>query len=169
MLKKLVLLAASAALVVSVYACGKQESTSTPAEQTTAPASGQIAVPQKGQEAVVDVPANIKAAWKGIVIVVNNKTDNTSKEYTVDIGGEKKIPGTDLSVKAVEFLPSFVMQGLNITSASNEANNPAAKVVITEGGSEVFKGWLFGKFPETHAFNHPKYSVTLKEGVPAKK
>jgi len=168
MLKKLVLLAASAAMVVSVYACGKQESATAPAEQA-APAEGQIAVPQQGQEAVVDVPADIKSAWKGIVIVVNNKTDNTTKEYTVNIGGETKIPNSDLSVKAVDFLPSFVMQGLNITSASNEPNNPAAKVVITEGGSEVFKGWLFGKFPETHAFNHPKYSITLKEGVPAKK
>ncbi len=166
MLRKLALLVMSAMFVVSITACGKQE-TGQPAGE--AMPGGEVSMPQKGQEAVVDVPAEIKAAWKGIKVQVNNKTDNTSKEYTIDLGGETKIPGTDLSIKAVEFLPSFVMQGLNITSASNEPNNPAAKVIISEGGSEVFKGWLFQKFPETHAFSHPQYSITLLEGVPAKK
>ena len=55
-----------------------------------------------------------------------------------------------------------------ITSRSEKLNNPAAQVKITEGGKDVFKGWMFAKFPETHAFEHPKYGLKLVDFVPAK-
>ena len=168
MFKKLALLAVSGMLAVSLSACGKQEQEKPgdkgPAGQG-APGENKLALPQKGQEATVNIPADVKGKWKAIKITVEDKEKKGKKELTVNLGSEADLPGTDLKLKAVEFVPSFVMQGLNITSASNEANNPAAKVVITEGGKEVFKGWLFQKFPTTHAFSHPKYSVTLDGGV----
>jgi len=166
MFKKLMLLAASAIFIVSISACGKQEAEQAPADGM-AP-QGEMAIPQKGQEATVDVPAEVQKAWKAIKVKVINKADNSAKEYDVEIGGEMKLPGTDLTIKAVNFLPAFNMQGLNITSASNDPVNPAAKVQISEGGQEVFKGWLFQMHPEVHAFTHEQYSVTLVEGVPAK-
>jgi len=166
MLKKLATFVMGAALVVSVSACGKQEQ--------KAPAAGQqpeggpkLALPQKGQEATVELPADVKGKWKAIKVEVEDKKTKSKKEVTIKLGEEMKIPGSSLSVKAVEFVPSFVMQGLNITSASNEAANPAAKVIITENGKEVFKGWLFQKFPTTHAFTHPDFGVVLTGGVPA--
>lgn len=166
MLKKVLVFGMAVVFALSLSACGKQEKAEQPAPG--AEGQGNLAIPQKGQEAVVQVPEEVKKAWKGIKLQVVNKTDNSTKEFTVDLGKEANVPGTKLTVKAVEFLPSFVMQGLNITSASNTADNPAAKVVITEAGNEVFKGWLFQKFPETHAFSHPQYSVTLVQGISAK-
>jgi hypothetical protein len=164
MFKKLSLVLVSGALVFSVTACGKQEQAKAP----EAPAANQgtnLALPQKGQEATVNVPAEVKSAWKAIKLSVEDKASKSKKEVVCKIGEETKIPGTKLTVKPLEFVPSFVMQGLNITSASNEPNNPAVKVVITEDGKEVFKGWLFQKFPTTHAFSHPNYAITLLEGM----
>jgi hypothetical protein len=36
-----------------------------------------------------------------------------------------------------------------------------------EGGKEIFKGWLFVRFPEAHPFEHPKYALRLVELLPA--
>ena len=164
MFKKLSLVLVSGALVLSVAACGKQEQQAQPTAPAQKPGSN-LALPQKGQEATVNVPAEVKSAWKAIKLSVEDKAKKSKKEIVCKIGEETPVPGTKLSIKPLEFVPSFVMQGLNITSASNEPNNPAAKVVITEDGKEVFKGWLFQKFPTTHAFSHPNYAITLVEGV----
>ena len=134
---------------------------SRPLSATAELAQGNLALPQKGQEATVSLPAEVKGKWKSIKITVEDKNKKSKKDYTIAVGAGQDIPGSKLNVKVLEFVPSFVMQGLNITSASAEPNNPAAKVVISDGGKEVFKGWLFQKFPTTHAFSHPEYAVTL--------
>jgi hypothetical protein len=161
MLKKISVLVAAGAFVFSLSACGKQEQAKQPEAPAAKPAGPALALPQKGQEATVTVPADVKSKWKAIKVTVEDKKKKSKKEYEIKVGDSMDIPGTKLSVKAVEFVPSFVMQGLNITSSSAEPTNPAAKVVITDGGKEVFKGWLFQKFPTTHAFTHPDYAVTL--------
>jgi hypothetical protein len=113
----------------------------------------------------VEVPEAIKGKWKAVVLVVEDKEKKSFKEHTVNIGEKFKVPGSDLTVVVKEFFPSFVMQGSSITSTSNEPTNPAAQVEVSEGGSLVFSGWLFARYPTTHAFSHPKYAITLKEGV----
>ena len=161
MLKKISLVVVAGALAFSLAACGKQESQKAAAPGAGQPGQEKLLLPQKGQEATVQLPAEVKGKWKDIKVTVEDKAKKSTKEYTIALGKTEDVPGTKLSIQAVEFVPSFVMQGLNITSASNEPNNPAAKVIISEGGKEVFKGWLFQKFPTTHAFSHPEYAVTL--------
>jgi len=59
-------------------------------------------------------------------------------------------------------LPAFKMDGGQITSTSaDQTTNPAAKIIVTENGQEVFKGWLFELYPTVHPFNHPKYTLSL--------
>ena len=166
MMKRVFVLMTAAALMLSLSACGKQESGNAPKGGAPGGAPDQkLALPKKGEEAKVNVPPDVKGKWKAVKLRVEDKSKKSVTELMINIGAEAKIPGSDLTVKAVEYLPSFVMQGMNISSASNDPQNPAAQVVITEKGQEVFKGWLFGRYPETHAFTHPKFSVTLVEGV----
>jgi len=75
------------------------------------------------------------------------------------------VPGSNLKITVGEFLPDFKMEGLNITSLSNDPNNPAVNVKVFEGDKEVFKGWLYSKFPAIHPFEHPTYALLLKDGV----
>lgn len=163
MLKKMSAIAVAGALALTISACGKQEQAKQQAPAQKPPTK--LLLPQKGQEAVVNIPPDVKGKWKAVNLTVMDKTKKTTKTFEAKIGEETPVPGTTLSIKAIQFAPSFVMQGMNITSASNEETNPAAQVVITENGKEVFKGWLFQKFPTTHAFNHPEYAVTLTGGV----
>jgi hypothetical protein len=165
MLKKMSAIAIASLLALTISACSKQEQAKQEQAPPAAAPQANVVLPQKGQQATVTIPPDVKGKWKAIKLTVLDKTKKTSKDFEAKIGQETPIPGTKLSIKAEDFVPSFVMQGMNVTSASNEPTNPAAKVIITEDGKEIFRGWLFQKFPSTHAFNHPEYAITLTGGV----
>jgi len=160
-MKRITLLALSVATASILFACGGSEQPSTQGSDQ----SQQIKPVGK---TVVQTPDSVKGKWKAVVIVVQDKEKKDSKEYTVPLGQKFTVPGSTMSVDVMDFFPSFVMEGSTITSTSNTTDNPAARVVVAEGGSEIFTGWLFAKFPTTHAFSHPKFAITLKEGVPNK-
>lgn len=162
-MRKFLLTAIAILSMAFLFACGGEKQQP---EKSAAPQGGQ-AIPPVGKP-VVEVPDAVKGKWKGVVLAIEDKEKKTSKEHRVNIGEKFKVPGSDITVMVKEFFPSFVMQGSNITSASNEPNNPAAQVVVAEGGSEIFNGWLFAKYPTTHAFSHPKYAIILKEGIAKK-
>jgi hypothetical protein len=116
---------------------------------------------------VVVVPGSVKGKWKAVKIAVADKNAERQKVYTIAIGSEFKLPGSDLTLKVENFLPHFVMDGTTLTSQSNELRNPAAQLRVSEGGRVIYNGWLFTLYPTTHAFQHPQYGFTLVDYVPA--
>ncbi|MDT8316577.1 MAG: DUF2155 domain-containing protein [bacterium] len=131
---------------------------------------GALDVPQGQPQVVaaparVEVPNEILSAWKAIRVEVIDFMSAKAARYTVNIGGEKEIGDSGIKIKALNFLPAFQMNVPIITSRSNELENPAAQIEVYEGGEQIFKGWLFTLYPTTHAFMHPKYSITLIEGI----
>ena len=126
-----------------------------------------------GQTKIV-VPDSIKGKWSAVKIVVQDKITKESKEYTVNLNSDLKIPNSYVKIHVGEFLPDFKMSGLTLTSASNEPKNPAVAVRVLEGEKQIFPaqgkkwGWLFSKMPSIHPLNHPKYIIILKEGIPRK-
>jgi len=126
-----------------------------------------------GQTKIV-VPDSIKGKWSAVKLVVQDKVTKESKEYTVNLNSDLKIPNSNLKIHVGEFFPDFKMSGINLTSASNEPKNPAVAVRISEGEKQIFPaqgkkwGWLFSKMPSVHPLNHPKYVIILKEGIPKK-
>jgi hypothetical protein len=189
MKKQVLAVVCSLSLLIAAGACKKKEEK--PLPQTGMPGQGQgmppmpppgmpgqpgqpgqpggpqgqpnIVVP-KGEKTVV-VPDSVKDKWKAVILVVTDKKANKQQEFTVNLNSDLKIPNSNLKVSVSEYLPEFRMEGLTLTSASNEPNNPAVGVKVYEGGKEVFKGWLYSKFPTMHPFEHPNYSIILKDGV----
>ncbi|HEY5974521.1 MAG TPA: DUF2155 domain-containing protein [Geobacteraceae bacterium] len=149
---------ASAALLAGCS--GKEENK--PAEK--APDAKQVIK----KETVVSVPPAVKKKWKAVKIGVTDKEKNREAVIPIDIGTSFEVPDTGLTIKVENFLPQFVMEGATITSQSTEAKNPAAQVRVTENGKEIFKGWLFTLYPNTHAFQHPRYSFALVDYIPNK-
>lgn len=119
---------------------------------------------QKTEKKVV-VSDAVKKSWSKVRFQFVDKSTGAKKELVGTVGGELAIDGTPLKVKIGEFLPEFSMAGGEITSRSNEPKQPAVRVEIYEKGALIHKGWLFAKMPEVHALEHPKYGLTLKEGV----
>jgi hypothetical protein len=113
----------------------------------------------------VVVPDSVKNKWGAVKLTIENKKDNSADDVDVAVGGEYVIPGSNLVIKVGDFLPDFKMDGAIITSTSEEMNNPAVHVTILDGQEEVFKGWLYSKFPAIHPFMHEQFGVTLKDAV----
>jgi hypothetical protein len=186
-------------LVVSLCACKKKEEKPIPQApmqpqqmpmqpQQTPMQSGPIQSPQMPlQQApqapmgnmptiktTVVVPESVKGKWSAVKIIVEDKVAKNSKEYTVNLNSDFKIPDSDLKIHVGDFLPDFKMQAGTLTSSSNTHNNPAVGVRVLGGGKQIFPapgkkwGWLFAKMPNVHPLRHPKYNINLKEGIPKK-
>ncbi|MBI5631891.1 MAG: DUF2155 domain-containing protein [Nitrospirae bacterium] len=125
---------------------------------------GQQVTMPKGQT-TVSLPDAVKGKWKAVVLVVEDKGSKKKSEYTINVNSDFKVPGSNLKLAVSEFIPDFKMDGLTITSLSNEPNNPAVGLKVLEDEKEVFKGWLYSKFPAIHPFEHPKYAIMLKSGI----
>ena len=124
----------------------------------------------KGETKVV-IPDSIKGQWISARIIVEDKTTKQKQEYLVKLNSDFKVPNSNLKIHVGDFLPDFRMEGLNLTSGSNEARNPALGIQVFENDKKIFPtsgkkwGWLFSKVPTIHPFEHPKYGIILKEGV----
>ena len=121
------------------------------------------------KEKTVIVPPEVLRRWKAVKIVVIDKTRGTENIYDVRIGSTFKIPSSALTITLEAFLPAFIIEGTTITTSSNELVNPSAKVRISENNTPVFQGWLFSKFPNTHAVSHPKFGFSLIGVGPVRK
>jgi hypothetical protein len=124
----------------------------------------------KSQTKVI-VPESVKGKWSAATIILEDKVSKTKHEYTVKLNSDFNIPNSDLKIHVGEFLPDFKMDGLTLTSSSNEPRNPALALRVFENGKQIFPaagkqwGWLFSKVPSIHRFEHPRYAIILKEGV----
>ena len=116
-------------------------------------------------EKKVVVPDAVKGTWKAVKVEVEFKEKKSKKTFTIPLNSEFKVPDSDLTLKVGGFLPHFTMGADQITSGSNNLENPAAQLEVFQGGKEIFHGWLFSKYPAVHPFTHDKYGVALLEGV----
>jgi hypothetical protein len=157
-------------MVFGVVACQKEADMPIGTQQgdATAPRGDQgSGGPEFTPVSEIRVPDVVKGKWASVIITLENKGTNEIKDITVGVNGQFTIPGTKIVLNVGDYLPDFKMEGPVITSSSNESLNPAVHIVVTEDGVEIFKGWLFAKWPAIHPFQHETYGLTLKDGVPA--
>jgi len=157
MSKRLVMVLVTAAMLAAT-GCDRQ------AEKAVQPAP-----PAERKETQIVITPEVEGKWQAVKIAVLDKEKGKEEIYTVDLGYEFNLPEAGLSVKVQNFLPAFIMEGTVLTSKSNETKNPAVQIVIRQNGEEVYKGWLFSLYPGTHAFQHPRFSFSLVDYLPAKK
>ena len=119
-----------------------------------------------GINAEITLDPEIADDWKAIRVRVVNLESMDETFHNIAIGEEAPLGDTGLTLRAITFVPDFVMGETGITSRSAEPQNPAARVVITEEGKADYEGWLFGAMPEIHAYPHESYGVVLVEGIP---
>jgi hypothetical protein len=167
-MKKVVAAVLVAGLVISFAGCKKKEEKSQlppghPAMEGGMPPAGMPDMPKVDRKVVV--PKEVAAKWKAVKLTIDDKATKSSKEYTVNVGGQQALPNTKLTVKVIAFLPDFRMGEQDITSASDKPNNPAVQIAVLEGGKEIWKGWLYSMHPGIHPFQHEKVNITLNGGV----
>ncbi|MFQ5508378.1 MAG: DUF2155 domain-containing protein [Leptospirillia bacterium] len=119
-----------------------------------------------GKKRPTKVPDSVAGKWRAVTLIVLDRERSDATEITVPLKGEHTFGDGNMQVKVIEFLPDLRIDNNIYTSASNDPNNPAARVVITENGNELFDGWLFSEFPQLYGFQHARFGVTLKAGIP---
>jgi hypothetical protein len=113
----------------------------------------------------LEVPEAVQQAYSGIVLLWKDASNGKEGKLEVPLGGSAPLPGSTLTVSSDVFLPAFTMTSEVITSAGIEPENPAARIRVTDGGKEIFTGWIFKRFPDVHPFTHPRFSFVLDGGV----
>jgi hypothetical protein len=121
---------------------------------------GRVAVPTK-----LEVPPEVQQAYSGIRIAWKDSQSGKSGTIDVPLGGSAAIPDSGLEVLADVYLPSFTMSTEAITSSGTGEENPAARIQVTEGGKDLFGGWIFNRFPDVHPFQHPRFAIKLEGGI----
>jgi len=166
--KNLPILTILTLFILVLPSCTKKEQPQPPPpeQQSMMPAHGDIEMPASEDMKVI-IPDAIKGKWKGVILTVIDKQTANTKDYNIPIGGKVAISGSNIEVQTGDFLPDLKIEGNIYSSDSTQLLNPAIHVEIKEGGKEVFKGWLFQKFPSVHPFKHERFSITLKEPVSA--
>ena len=127
-----------------------------------APPAEQTETAQGPQLEVSDI---VRDTWKAVAFQITDKSKNSSAEYVVWIGDVFEIPDSGLKITVVAFVPDFKLEGATIISVSNEPHNPAAEILVYENETEIFKGWLYAKFPQIHPFQHERYGIILMRGI----
>jgi len=159
-LKVLVLMLAFG-LAFGVAGCKKEKEIVL--DQEAAPMGSEVP-PMPQVPTKVAVPPDVAKTWQSVVLEVTDKDTKKVESFTIKIGDTAPLGNTGLTAFVEAFLPSFSMQGESFTSTSNELNNPAARVKISDkSGKQLFYSWLFALYPTTHPFDHPKYQVILKD------
>ena len=154
--------------LVGLNACTKKEQPQPrPHEQQTMmPSHADIQMPSSEDMKIV-IPNEIKDKWKGVTITVMDKQTMNGRDYSIPIGAKFTISGSNIEVQTGAFLPDLKIEDNVYSTESAELINPAIQVEVKEDGKEIFKGWLFQKYPTVHPFKHERFSITLKEPVSA--
>jgi len=169
-MKKLLAVVLVGSLAFSIAGCKKKDDKPQlppghpPMEGGMPPAgAGMPDMPKVDRKVVV--PKEVTAKWKAVKLTIEDKAAKSSKEYTVAIGSDVAVPNTKIKVKVLAFLPDFKMGDKDITSASNNPNNPAVQIAVQEPGKEDAKSWLYSMHSDVHPFQHEKISIKFQGGV----
>ena len=150
-------LLAISVIALSLLVSGCSQTEEEPVQQTVKKSSSRVLVPD-----------DVRGQWKAVRIKVLDKSNSREETYTIDLGYEFTIAKSNVKIKVSHFLPAFVMQGTIMTSASNDLRNPAAQIIVSEADQQIYKGWLFSRFPGTHTFQHDRFSFSLIDFIPNK-
>ena len=75
--------------------------------------------------------------------------ENFQDNFVLGIGETVKLSDGITEIKAVRFVPDFVIgENKEVASRSNQPNNPAVFIEGYQNGERFFLGWIFARFPD---------------------
>jgi cytochrome c biogenesis protein len=96
------------------------------------------------------------------ILTLPEQPGGTSLSVTLRPGERRLVKENGLSLRALQFIPDFAMHGSEIHSHSNEPNNPALQLEVTDGSGAQWKSWVFQKMPDFHASEAMPYHIRFE-------
>lgn len=97
----------------------------------------------------------LEASWPG--------QDRAPETVTLRPGQAVPLGESGVEVELVSFVPDFVLQGNQLATRSDEPNNPAVQLHVTEPGGRNASVWFFPKFPQMNPPNDSGISFQLRD------
>jgi cytochrome c biogenesis protein len=141
----------------------------------------QLAVEENGREVLTKrIHVNEPLTYKGIRFFQSNYgssgkptklsvearwTGQVRAPQTVTLRPGEKVPlgdsGTQVEVAA--FVPDFVLEGNQLATRSDEPNNPAVQLRVSQPGGKESSVWFFPKFPQMNPPNDSGINFELRD------
>ncbi len=87
---------------------------------------------------------------RGVFIFRVITSDGKPYNLNLRLGDAFQIPVTNLSGKIIDFSPALrIDDSGNVSTYSNQMNNPAVYVEFSESGKHKYSGWILKRHPET--------------------
>jgi cytochrome c biogenesis protein len=97
----------------------------------------------------------IEASWPG--------QDRAPEPITLRPGEAVALGETGAQVELAGFVPDFVLEGNQLATRSDEPNNPAIQLHVTQPGGKHSSIWFFPKFPQMNPPNDSGISFQLRD------
>ncbi len=168
MTSRTMLCAASLALALVAPGCrraGDRNLVMAAPVQASAPTASASA--SAAMDPALRLAPSVRSRWTGMKIGVIDLTQRQEATYLVSTGRDFTLPDGGLTFRILALVPDFTLDNGVITSRSDSPRNPAAQVLISENGRQLYRWWLFARFPDNQPFEHPRYAIRLLELVPS--
>lgn len=88
-----------------------------------------------------------------ITVSVTKEEKRIEFIYPVEMGKEYDIPDTGYRIRLIHYIPDFVIDAetKEVMTRTDEPNNPALQVEITNPKGETSNRWIFAKYPGMHS------------------
>lgn len=83
----------------------------------------------------------------GLFIIRVVSRDGKAFDLKLRLGETFEIPDTDISGKLIDFSPALRID--NLTTYTNQMNNPAVLIEFSEANKLKYSGWILKRYPET--------------------
>jgi cytochrome c biogenesis protein len=97
----------------------------------------------------------IAASWPG--------QDRTPETVTLRPGEVVPLGETGARVELAGFVPDFVLEGNQLATRSDDPNNPAVQLHVTQPGKESSSMWFFPKVPQMNPPNDSGIAFQLRD------
>jgi cytochrome c biogenesis protein len=97
----------------------------------------------------------IEASWSG--------QTRPPQTFTLRPGETVKLGDTGTQVALGDFIPDFVLEGNQVLSRSNEPNNPAMHLILTQADGKRRSAWFFPKAPQMDTPNEGGIAFRLRD------
>ena len=104
-----------------------------------------------GKPAKLEIVAN----WSG--------QDRPSETVTLRPGDKVPLGDSGVQVELAAFVPDFVLDGNQLATRSDEPNNPAVQLRVTQPGGKESSVWFFPKFPRMNPPNDSLINFELRD------
>jgi len=98
------------------------------------------------------------------LLVKKRGGDGAGAEYRMEVGRSFTLSDRGLQVKLNRYVPDFALgENKTVFSRSNQPNNPAVELLLSEEDAPPKRIWVFQKFPEFHGSKELAYQFMLRE------